>query len=125
MLILLSDLHLADTVERSTINITRLLRRLEDIIKQAFGNSVESITLILLGDIFEILKSKKWIEHQVRPWEASTLKHIRTVDSIFQSVLESNQEFFAGIGKLKRDYPFLRIEYIPGNHDRPMNTEMG
>ncbi len=115
MIVLVSDLHLTDTNERSTINIPYFLQRIKALVKQAQDNGVERLTLVLLGDIFELLRSQEWIDHDVRPWETSTCQHIQTVYSIFESIVKSNYEFFEGLRNLAKTYPFFHIEYIPGH----------
>ncbi len=119
MLIFVSDLHLADTVERSTFDTWSFLQQLIRIMERALDTGVEKVTLVLLGDIFEILKSKKWIERQVRPWETVTQDHIDTVALIFDAIVASNPQFFAGLSKLAADYSFFRIEYVPGTTIAP------
>lgn len=125
MILLVSDLHLVSESERPTINVSSLLRRLNDIAKKANDDRVEELILVLLGDIFEILKSKIWIDDGVRPWENNSPSHRRTVESIFDSIVKANQQFFEGLNSLVKTYSFIRLEYVPGNHDFPLNTEMG
>ena len=75
MIVLVSDLHLTDCRSRSTINTERLLWRLKHIVQKAQESQISDIRLVLLGDTFEILKSKTWLDRSVRPWEPSTAKH--------------------------------------------------
>jgi len=126
MVILVSDLHLADTPNRATIDVKYFLRQITAIVERAAQNGIKTCHLVLLGDIFEILKSERWIDQKVRPWEASTDEHVNTVASIFAAIDTCNEEFFEGLRTLlKRESPEMHLQYVPGNHDRPLNTEMG
>ncbi len=126
MIILVSDLHLADTPARKTINLISLLRRMRLEVELARTNGVGSATIVLLGDIFEILKSSKWLESGARPWdERVTHRHVDTVSAIFESIVECNMDFFTRLNELVGEYRFSKLVYVPGNHDRPLNTRMG
>lgn len=126
MVVLISDLHLSDDPARSTINVRRLLDHLTLIISGARAKQVRELTLVLLGDIFEILKSEIWIERQIRPWEESTSAHVDAVAEIVKRIDAANGMFFDELaGLLQAHDGFLHLVYIPGNHDRALNTEMG
>lgn len=125
MLGFVSDLHLSDTTARATIDVAYFIEQLGLLAKYAEEKKIEQLKIVLLGDIFEVLKSTKWLEHDVRPWQPCKVTHVDTVAGIFKDILESNPSFFEGLRKLVADYPFVKLEYIPGNHDLPLNTEMG
>src|SRR5215213_859771 len=125
MLILVSDLHLTDTVERCTFNARRFIESLNRIVREAGDKGIKKVTVILLGDIFELLKSREWIDKEIRPWEATSETHADAVESIFRSILNCNAEFFEGFQKLSKNHPFVVIRYLPGNHDSPISTAMG
>lgn len=124
MIILVSDLHLADTATRSTINVPHFVQRLTNIVNAARESGAKEIQIVLLGDIFEILKSKRWLEAGVRPWESCTERHIETVTSIFDGIVSTNLPFFQGLQVLASEQN-VKLTYIPGNHDLPINTLMG
>lgn len=125
MIILFSDLHLTDATERSTFDAGTFLNRLSSIINQAVKLGVKDLNIVLLGDIFEILKSRKWLGADVRPWQKCDNSHIDTVEAITRGIIEANKAFFDGMRDLAATYPDCRFDYIPGNHDRPLNTQMG
>jgi UDP-2,3-diacylglucosamine pyrophosphatase LpxH len=124
MIIIVSDLHLTDTIERSTLNEESFFESLNHVVTYAVSKGITDLRLILLGDVFEILKSEKWLEATVRPWEECDSRHSAVVDKIFASIISSNASFLQKLKKLSHDYK-VRIEYVPGNHDLPLNTEMG
>lgn len=125
MIILFSDIHLADVPARSTFNSDAFIQRLGIILQQAAEGGVTDITVVLLGDIFEILKTKVWLERELRPWQACSVDHVDAVREIVKRIINSNEGFFAGLKGLKQQFPHIRFEYIPGNHDGAINTEMG
>ncbi|HXT64150.1 MAG TPA: hypothetical protein VN696_14020 [Pyrinomonadaceae bacterium] len=125
MLTFVSDLHLADTNSRATIDVPYLIDQLRVLTTNAQKKKIQDLKIVLLGDIFEILKSKRWLDDEVRPWEPCTTKHVTSVSSIFDSIIESNPLFFRGLQNLVTEFPFVRLHYVPGNHDLPLNTGMG
>lgn len=125
MLIFLSDLHLTDTSERSTIDSSRLVVCLREVLDRHRNKGVRDIKIVLLGDIFELLKSKKWHEQKVRPWDAPTKKHPATVTAIFNDIIRCNLPFFEGLAGLSTGNPAPSLMYIPGNHDWVLNAPMG
>ena len=125
MIIFVSDLHLSDT-HRPTIRLEVFFREIQRCITAAAEYGVKSIQLVLLGDIFEILKSKKWLTDKRRPWEKSSADHQHTVQSILEGIIDNNSLFFDGLNSLATNsQPPVRVSYIPGNHDRPLKTHMG
>lgn len=125
MLLFLSDLHLADSTARSTIDLASLFHALDSSLKQAAERRVEAAKLVLLGDIFEILKSKTWLASGLRPWETPTPAHGEVTRRILAATLQANERFLEGLSGLRARYSFLEILYLPGNHDLPLNTAMG
>jgi UDP-2,3-diacylglucosamine pyrophosphatase LpxH len=125
MIIIISDLHLADTSKLNTINIARFFRSLRNIVNQAQMDQIQELTLLILGDFIELLRSKTWLQNEIRPWEKCSPKHIETVKKIFENIVSTNNIFFKELNELITEFPFLKLEYIPGNHDRIINTEMG
>jgi UDP-2,3-diacylglucosamine pyrophosphatase LpxH len=119
MLLVVSDLHLTDAEGESTFRPDVFVRTIREAVRGA-----RSVRLLLLGDIFEMLKSRVWEQHEVRPWEKCTVKHQAAVCEIFGRVLSANAVFFDALLQL-RDELGMSIAYVPGNHDRPLNTEMG
>jgi UDP-2,3-diacylglucosamine pyrophosphatase LpxH len=124
MLIAVSDLHLADAHDHYSIDIKGFLARINLICENARSRGVNSVTLLLLGDIFELLRSKVWLDHQLRPWEESTPAHRAVVTRIFDGIVDTNDDFFAGLRDLAVRHE-IDIEYVPGNHDLAINGEMG
>ena len=125
MMIFLSDLHLTDTLDRPTGDSERLYLVLDRILQRATTKGFESATIVFLGDLFDLLKSKLWWEEGVWPWEQSSPKRVQVVKTIFDRIVRANENFFETFRQLGTRYDFLDLRFIPGNHDRLLNTDMG
>ena len=120
MLVFISDLHLAEEKVVSSINLDELSARLSRLVADAFESGITSVRIVLLGDIFELLKSPRWIEGNLRPWIMSA-EVTKLVEELVNSVLAANPKFGSLLRNLKANYPNLDITYLPGNHDRLVN----
>jgi hypothetical protein len=58
VILILSDIHLANTAERSTINLDALNATILQTAGKARDRKADSFKVLLLGDIFEVLKSQ-------------------------------------------------------------------
>ncbi|HYI12076.1 MAG TPA: hypothetical protein VEK57_23690 [Thermoanaerobaculia bacterium] len=125
MLVLLSDLHLTDTPERSTFQVTSFERTMLAMLEEPGSRAAEGVRLVLLGDVFEVLKSRVWLDAGTRPWEAPTELHRATVGKIVDRILAANSDFFAALGRIRDAHPRVAVTYVIGNHDWPLNTAMG
>lgn len=125
MLVLVSDLHLTDTAARSTFDAATFGRALAAVFREAAGEGSDEVKLVLLGDVFEILKSTRWLENDVRPWEPPTEQHRETVRQIVDGILAVNGDFFAELQAIRGAHSKVDVTYVIGNHDRPLNTSMG
>ena len=160
MYIIISDLHLTDGTfdyvdpQNPQNNISH------DISHEAFKlfwdevyrivdanpNNIKEITLVLLGDIFEMRSTTRWIKSDYRqdgtrklnhrPWNETANRPSSTCGEILQEILKHNAAAFQylnlkTIDQLDQNSSLYRlavdknitinIEYIPGNHDRVIN----
>jgi UDP-2,3-diacylglucosamine pyrophosphatase LpxH len=97
MLIFLSDLHLTDESVPSTIDLRRLLDSLRDCYQRAAASGIRTIQLVLLGDIFEMLKSAIWLDRHIRPWDDATPAHAAATDDILAAIVSANIDFLQGL----------------------------
>ncbi len=104
----ISDLHLADGTTGKSIpgHAFEIFReRLEDMAFSASWRTdgvyrpIEEFTVVLLGDIFDIIRSTKWTEEQLgqpgcaRPWSPlENPSHIRKIEQISQAIIQKNSE---------------------------------
>jgi len=121
MLIFVSDLHLADHKSRTSFQPSALFDAIRSCVeeKKAKDNRVK---LVLLGDIFEMLKSDIWIRENVKPWDPADDKLSKTALELLEQIHNTNREFFDGLKGLKSDYG-VDIEYVAGNHDALVDDE--
>ena len=120
MLVIISDLHLTDGTSGETISAGafRLFRnRLSDMAYDASWRDdgqykpVEKMDLILLGDIFDLIRSTKWIADgagnpsDVRPWDDVTSQpFIDKIGEISTAILAQNAKSVAVLRSLKEGY---------------------
>lgn len=125
LILIFSDLHFADTTQRRTVDSESLCDLIEQEAAAALKRGTDNLTVLLLGDIFEVLKSQLWIDRNARPWDPVSPSHADVVTAIFERIESSNAKFFNGVASLKNRFPKLSFVYVPGNHDWPLNAEVG
>src|SRR5579863_8679901 len=115
MLIIISDLHLTDgsseTVHQGTLRVFR--ERLRSLAYAASWRAdgkykpIENLTVVLLGDIVDILRSSQWLRDEndkevtVRPW--SDPRHpefVNKIETIVETAIARNSVFFAMMREL-------------------------
>jgi UDP-2,3-diacylglucosamine pyrophosphatase LpxH len=146
MLTIISDLHLTDGTSGSTISpgaFALLHERLTDLAcgasyrRDGSYRPIDRVDLLLLGDVLDIIRSGRWLEGRVRPWDdATTPAFVDTVTRITVDILRHNHEAFAEFRKLAEQGVAIpaatrdgraadselmpvpvRIHYMCGNHD--------
>ena len=134
----MSDLHLADSGSYN-LNGRRYNHNLPSEVYSSFfkeisefirDSEIESIDLVLAGDIFEITRSALWHDGQLRPYlhndeiaegsEAEAML-LRVMDSI-----TNDERVDATLSIFRRLSAFYQkpvtLHFIPGNHDRLVNA---
>ena len=148
MLVIFSDTHLTDGTSGKTVNsgAFRVFReRLCDLAYEASWRKdgtykpVEEITLLLLGDILDMIRTTQWLNaDKLRPWSNSDDPgFIQIVNSITDSVLKHNADSFAILRSISRENQItvpkpgpgverdsverqpvkIHLHYMVGNHD--------
>lgn len=146
MLIFISDLHFVDgSAGEHNIPYRAFDYFFEDLVAIAKQvkrkGKIEEIKMVLLGDIFDLLRTEEWFEpitEDQRPWgskeqqekigghalailnkvvghknEAKGVDNARALDLIRTGLLDLKEQ-------CKLDFTPM-LEYIPGNHDRLVN----
>jgi UDP-2,3-diacylglucosamine pyrophosphatase LpxH len=127
---LVSDLHIGDRTAGahfpSAATVEAALRRLADLAARAGSTS---ITLVFLGDVFEMVRSTSWLDDpSATPWsvprdhERTCAKALGILDAIAGGPTARLFELLSG--SLSDRFGFAsepRRVYIPGNHDRICN----
>jgi UDP-2,3-diacylglucosamine pyrophosphatase LpxH len=126
MLIVVSDFHLMDgSAGGHYVDAGVFRSTMYDLAAHAREAEPEDITLVFLGDVFDLFRTERWFEVELdaRPWGTNPSDEV--LYDIFEAVVDENEETFAILaGSLVEHFDFpvepKRI-YIPGNHDRLVN----
>ena len=105
MLIFISDLHFTDgTAGEHNVPTDAFKIFFEDISGTTNwlskkGSQVEEIKLVFLGDIFDLLRTVKWLDPDIkeseRPWGSNERMIQRHANAIFDQIIHKNQETFS------------------------------
>jgi UDP-2,3-diacylglucosamine pyrophosphatase LpxH len=148
MLLIISDLHLTDGTSGTTIQAVafqifkfRLTNLAYAASCRMVGNTeiydpIKEIHLLLLGDILDVIRSTKWLDSKVRPWDdPKDPAFITKVQEITHAILQHNHDALqvfrdfkgkgvaipaARNGKPDDNSTFtvpVLIYYLVGNHD--------
>lgn len=128
MHVFLSDIHLTDTDAGGVISDSQLSSLLDRIMATAAEKQTAKVTLVLVGDIFDLLRSEKWTrlwdENGSAPWSGMNAKfrHFKnshaetTARQVLQETCARYQTFSQKIAGYIKDGK-LETVYVPGNHD--------
>jgi UDP-2,3-diacylglucosamine pyrophosphatase LpxH len=132
VLAFISDLHISDRTAGAHFLSARAFeqafRRLAALADRSRSNA---ITIVFLGDVFEMVRTTRWLgDHAATPW-AVPRDHARTaatalevMDRIAHGDPENVRIFDILSGSLQQRYGFAvepaRV-FVPGNHDRICN----
>ncbi len=136
MLIIISDLHFVDgTAGEHNVPSRAVEYFFNDVaaIANKETSNIKEIKIVLLGDIFDLLRTEKWFDYPVdeRPWGNNEIAIEQHAQEILGYIighnenLQSFQKLRDGLEGLKQKCPKLEYEprliYLPGNHDRLIN----
>jgi UDP-2,3-diacylglucosamine pyrophosphatase LpxH len=123
--VFVSDLHLTDGSIGDAVSAEELIERLLLPLSQAKEKPVQ---LVLLGDIFELLRSTEWErlwrkQHPVAPWTAMSRDFVnfshdalQTSVGILRSISNRYSAFAQELNRLTASRA-IQAHYVPGNHD--------
>jgi UDP-2,3-diacylglucosamine pyrophosphatase LpxH len=135
MLVFISDLHFVDgTAGEHNLSPRAFEYFFEDLAAIAAkpSNNIMEIKTVLLGDIFDLLRTENWFGYPAdeRPWgtnEAAIEVHALTLFDAITAHPENAQTlqiFRRGVPDLQNICHLAtepRLFYLPGNHDRLVN----
>jgi UDP-2,3-diacylglucosamine pyrophosphatase LpxH len=152
MLVIISDLHLNDGTTGAAIHpgaFQIFAERLSDLATRASWRTdgryrpIDHMELVLLGDVFDIIRSRRWLQSGTRPWEdPQSPKIAESVSSIVDAVLDRNRDAINVLRSLygegaihippvgQSGTPLYGVEghsvavrtfYMVGNHDWPLH----
>lgn len=115
LLVFISDLHLTDLLKGPRVSKAEMLDRFWTRIDVArLGRPAE---LVFVGDLFDIVRSPRWLEGKRRPYHEPSPASIAVVEQIVEATLAREHAFFDRLrGHVEQGK--LEISYILGNHDR-------
>lgn len=143
MLVILSDIHLTDGTSGTTIE-PRAFQKFGNILNDIIGDpdqaKIKEIQIVLLGDIFDVIRSSLWVRkenqnrtHPIRPWsnpgdQDSAGWDVRTyAETIVQAMVKNsgNKKAMHYLRKYQRDWAKKGVKvdftYLMGNHDWLIN----
>lgn len=102
MLVILSDLHLTDGTSCETLDpgaFRIFCDRLQDLAVRASWRSdgsycpIPAIDIVLLGDVFDLMRSSRWLIEGAKPWHAHEDQDFaQRVGTIVSGILSRNRE---------------------------------
>jgi hypothetical protein len=143
MLIVFSDVHLTDESTAGNVHASAFERLSEEIEDAAQQKAARELHVLLLGDIFDLVRTGWWHEQQAagklsvadRPWngtlDPSTGMNadVTNVESQFQQVLKGilRTESCRALLAMLNDLPAVggqrpAVTYVIGNHDRALHN---
>ncbi len=105
MKIFLSDLHLSDGKERDDFQFHR---EFSELVRKLSGE-FKKIEMILLGDIFDLIRTQKYYEFEGLPHREVKLK-------VMEDIVEQHVPFFETL-KYFTEKKGRQLGYVIGNHD--------
>lgn len=143
MLVFISDLHFVDgSAGEHNLSSRALEYFFDDLVAIATkpSNDIKEIKLVLLGDIFDLLRTENWFGYPVdeRPWGTNDHAIEVHAQTLFDAIVDYNenheddkqqkwrtfQRFRQEVGDLPNRANLdaeVRVFYRPGNHDRLVN----
>ena len=115
LLVFASDIHLTEHVLPGAVPRAALFDRFWTRIDAARGD--EPAHLVLVGDLFDLVRSPRWFSGPHRPYHLPTAEMLQVADAIVAQILLTEAAFFAAIRQRVQDGK-LRVTLLIGNHDR-------
>ncbi len=131
MQVIISDVHLTDGSSGQTINAGafRVFKdNLKVLVESVKAKSqVTELKIVLLGDIFDIIRSTKWLNNTVRPWSSTGPRQEAVVLEIVKDILSLPEnrralDCFKELRAFAASAGFgFDLQYVIGNHDWLIN----
>ncbi len=143
MLVILSDVHLTDGTSGTTI-VPRAFKKFGTILSDIIGDShqakIKEIQIVLLGDIFDVIRSSLWLRNEnqnegrpIRPWSDPTEVDLggwnveRYTKEIVKDIINhpNNIEARGYLQQYQQEWAAKDVKvdftYLIGNHDWLIN----
>ncbi len=115
LLIFISDLHLTEHAPPVAVPRDALFERFWFRIAMARGE--QPAHLVLVGDLFDIVRSPTWFLTPHRPYHLPNDDVCAMIDRITDNIIATEKPFFDAV-RARVEEGALRVSYILGNHDR-------
>lgn len=129
MLIFISDMHLTDQTLAPSVPpeaVKLLTQKIKEIANTSKSKKIE---LILLGDIFDVLRSRHWLDERsgnerpkrerIGPWQLADGGGVgRVLTNVFNGIKKHYRKYFKDLSEHER----IELTWVPGNHDRLVAT---
>lgn len=115
MLIFVSDLHLTGELKGPAVSRAATFDRFWTRIDVARGE--RPARLCFVGDLFDIIRSRSWLDTELRPYHEPSPEVLAHVETIVAAIIERESEFL-GLVRKAVEAGLLEIDYLLGNHDR-------
>ncbi|MEJ2678961.1 MAG: hypothetical protein P8174_07805, partial [Gemmatimonadota bacterium] len=141
MLVIFSDLHLTDGHTAHNPHESTFRRLGEEICASAESRQARELEILMLGDIFDVVRTDYWHRNAVppekRPWGAgldaeTAMNRDDAVPAQYGDILAdvfrdgSSRAFIAMLKGLQAGTGLEpHLTYVPGNHDRVLNNFPG
>jgi len=124
MIIITSDMHLADQTLAPRISRKALDRFVEIVREEARKNGPTEV--VFLGDIFDVLRSRRWLAedwHLNGKWEPVHVRPWSSIDQepltlVLRSILHDIKICYGGFFRDLKNCGDVKLTWVPGNHDR-------
>jgi UDP-2,3-diacylglucosamine pyrophosphatase LpxH len=131
MQVFISDMHLTDGSSGLTITPGALrvfAENLKTLVRSVKSKTdVTELKIVLLGDIFDVIRSADWLGTSIRPWSPKGVKQEAVVKGIVTNIVSNKENVTSlshllGLGDFAKTLgiPFA-ISYVIGNHDWLIN----
>jgi UDP-2,3-diacylglucosamine pyrophosphatase LpxH len=110
MKIFFSDLHLSDGKERDDFQYHK---EFDDLVNE-LSEQFRRIEIVLLGDIFDLIRTQKFYESEGDPFTEEKIREIKR--RLMAEIVESHVPFFETLRRFIGQ-PEHTFRYIVGNHD--------
>jgi hypothetical protein len=113
MLVIISDLHMTDGTSGPSLDggvFQLFTERLHDLALRASWRTdgsyrpIEQLDLLLLGDVFDLVNSNRWLQSSVRPWhDTASPPFIETVSTIVDDIVTHNRTAISALRAIAMD----------------------
>jgi UDP-2,3-diacylglucosamine pyrophosphatase LpxH len=110
MKLFLSDLHLSDGKERDDFQYHK---EFDELVRK-FSEEFRNIEMVLLGDIFDIIRTQKYYEAEGQTFTEDNIREIKR--KVMSEILANHVAFFETL-RYYMEKPEHTFRYIVGNHD--------